>query len=139
VTTDVNATAPFDLDRYAPSGGQIVRTRIFNNSAGPAVHHSGNWVQSDAELGGDLNKQWSVFSGVQNSAFTVNALWKQAIGVVRSDGSDARLLVHHYSVSPGYWDDPFAQASPDGKIIIFNSNMSGSGRYDLFVAEVPLR
>ena len=139
VTTDVNATAPFDLDRYAPSGGQIVRTRIYNNSAGPAVHHSGNWVQSDAELGGDLNKQWSVFSGVQNSAFTVNALWKQAIGVVRSDGSDARLLVHHYSVSPGYWDDPFAQASPDGKIIIFNSNMSGSGRYDLFVAEVPLR
>jgi hypothetical protein len=29
--------------------------------------------------------------------------------------------------------------SPDGKVVIFNSNMNGSGRYDLFVAEVPLR
>jgi hypothetical protein len=139
VTTDVNATAPFDLDRYAPSGGEIVRTRIFNNSAGTGVHHSGNWVQSDAELGGDLNRQWSFLSGVADNAFTATALWKQAIGVVRSDGSDARLVVHHYSSNPTYYADPFAQSSPDGKIVIFNSNMSGSGRYDLFVAEIPLR
>ncbi len=76
VTTDVNASAPFDLDRYAPAGGQIVRTRIFNNSAGPAVHHSGNWVQSDAELGGDLNRQWSVFSGVYND-------WVYNVGPLR--------------------------------------------------------
>src|SRR2546425_4068354 len=62
-----------------------------------------------------------------------------AIGVVRSDGSDARLLVHHYDVNPIYFADPFAQSSPDGKVVIFNSNMAGSGRYDLFVAEVPLR
>src|SRR6266513_2467271 len=140
VTTDVNASAPFDLDRYAPAGGQIVRTRIFNNSAGPAVHHSGNWVQSDAELGGDLNRQWSVFSGVYNDwVYNANATWKEAIGLVRSDGSDARLLVHHYSAHPGYWDDPFAQSSPDGKVVIFNSTINGSGRYDLFVAEMPLR
>src|SRR2546430_3972239 len=31
VTTDVNADAPFDLDRYYPSGGQIVKTRFLNN------------------------------------------------------------------------------------------------------------
>jgi hypothetical protein len=78
-------------------------------------------------------------SGVENDAFTVNAQWKQAIGVVRSDGSDARLLAHHYSANPAYFADPFAQASPDGHVVIFNSNMNGSGRYDLFVAEVPLR
>ena len=139
VTTDVNASAPFDLDRYYPSGGQIVKTRFLNNSASSGVHHSGNWVQSDAELGGDLNRQWSFMSGVENDAFTVNAQWKQAIGVVRSDGSDARLVVHHYSASPTYYADPFAQPSPDGKVVIFNSNMNGSGRYDLFVAEIPLR
>jgi hypothetical protein len=99
VTTDVNATAPFDLDRYYPSGGQIAKTRFLTNSAGPGVHHSGNWVQSDAELGGDLNRQWSIVSGVDNTAFTATALWKRGIGIVRSDGSDARLLVHHYSVT----------------------------------------
>ncbi len=140
VTTDVNASAPFDLDRYYPSGGQIVKTRFLNNSAGPAVHHAGNWVQSDAELGGDLNRQWSVFSGVYNDfVYKANALWKEAIGLVRSDGSDARLLLHHYSAHPDYYADPFAQPSPDGKVAIFNSNMNGSGRYDLFVAELPLR
>jgi hypothetical protein len=139
VTTDVNADAPFDIDRYSPSNGQIVKTRILNNSASSGVHHSGNWVQSDAQLGGDLNKQWSVMSGVENDAFTVNALWKQGIGLVRSDGSDARLIAHHYSANPTYFADPFAQSSPDGKVVIFNSNMNGSGRYDLFVAEMPLR
>jgi len=137
VTTDVAASQPFDLDRYYPSGGQIAKTRFLNNSAGAGVHHSGNWVQSDAELGGDLNRQWSFVSGIDTMWPAV--LWMQGIGVVRSDGSDARLLLHHYSVHPSYYADPYAQPSPDGRVVIFNSNMSGSGRYDLFVAEVPLR
>src|SRR6266576_2954436 len=139
VTTDVNASAPFDLDRYYPSGGQIVKTRFLNNSAGAGVHHAGNWVQSDAELGGNLNRQWSFVGGVDNNAFTATALWKQAIGVMRADGSDARLLVHHYSTNATYSDDPFVKPSPDGKLVMFDSNMAGSGRYDVFVAEMPLR
>src|SRR5437016_2553082 len=139
VTTDVNASAPFDLDRYYPSGGQIVKTRFLNNSAGAGVHHAGNWIQSDAELGGNLNRQWSFVGGVDNNAFTATALWKQAIGVMRADGSDARLLVHHYSTNSTYSDDPFVKPSPDGKVVMFDSNMAGSGRYDVFVAEMPLR
>jgi Tol biopolymer transport system component len=66
-------------------------------------------------------------------------LWQRAVGVARSDGSDQRLLLHHYSHAPTYSDNPWPQPSPDGKVAIFNSNMNGSGRYDLFVAEVPLR
>ncbi len=139
VTTDVNASAPFDLDRYYPSGGQIVKTRFLTNSAGAGVHHAGNWVQSDAELGGNLNRQWSFVGGVDNDAFTATALWKQAIGVMRADGSDSRLLVHHYGTNPTYAEDPFVKPSPDGKVVMFDSNMLGSGRYDLFIAEVPLR
>ncbi|PYP46446.1 MAG: hypothetical protein DMD42_04275 [Gemmatimonadetes bacterium] len=139
VTTDVNASAPFDLDRYYPSGGQIVKTRFLTNSAGAGVHHAGNWVQSDAELGGNLNRQWSFVGGVDNDAFTATALWKQAIGVMRADGSDSRLLVHHYGTNPTYAEDPFVKPSPDGKVVIFDSNMLGSGRFDVFVAEMPLR
>jgi uncharacterized protein YjdB len=141
VTTDVNGPfpAPPGLTRYDPSGGQLVMTRFLNNSGGYGVHHSGNWVQSDAELGGNLNRQWSFVSGFDNNAFTAAALWKQAIGVVRSDGSDARLLLHHFSANVTYYDMPWGQPSPDGKVVIFNSNMNGSGRYDLFIAEVPLR
>src|SRR5256886_8776462 len=70
-----------------------------------------------------------------------SVLWRHAIGVQRSDGSDQRLLLHHYSVNPGpgYWAIPWGTPSPDGKVVIFNSNMNGAGRYDLFVAEMPLR
>jgi uncharacterized protein YjdB len=141
VTTDVNGPfpAPPGLTRYVPSGGQLALTRFLSNSGGYGVHHSGNWVQSDAELGGDLNRQWSFVSGFDNNAFTATALWKQGIGVVRSDGSDARLLLHHFSANVTYYDMPWGQPSSDGKVVIFNSNMNGSGRYDLFVAEVPLR
>src|SRR5207249_344754 len=104
VRTDVNASAPFDLDRYYPSGGQIVKTRFLNNSAGAGVHHAGNWVQSDAELGGNLNRQWSFVGGVDNNAFTATALWKQAIGVMRADGRQldpARRRAGRQPHSPG--------------------------------------
>ncbi len=143
VTTDANASAPFDLDRYYPSGGQIAKTGILHNSAGGGIHHSGTWVQSDAELGNDLNKQWSLVSGFNysNPSWESQLLWQEAIGVVRSDGSDARLLLHHHSlqIPLNYWSLPFGKPSPDGKVVIFNSNMNGSGRYDLFIAEMPLR
>jgi len=142
VTADVNISAPFAEDRYAVSGGVVVKTQILNQSAGTLVHHAGNWVQSDAELGGNLDRQWSFVSGYDDDPRWANSvLWRQAIGVQRSDGSDQRLLLHHYSVNPGpsYWAIPWGTPSPDGKVVIFNSNMNGAGRYDLFVAEMPLR
>jgi hypothetical protein len=142
VTANPNLSAPFSEDRYAVRGDSVAKTQILNQSAGTLVHHAGNWVQSDAELGGDLNRQWSFVSGYDaNPQWANSVLWRHAIGVQRSDGSDQRLLLHHYSVDPGpsYWAIPWGTPSPDGKVVIFNSNMDGAGRYDLFVAEMPLR
>jgi len=140
VTANVNASAPFAEDRYWVSGDTVAKTQILNQSAGTLVHHSGNWVQSDAELGGDLNRQWSFLSGYDDDPRWADAvLWRHAVGVQRSDGSDQRLLLHHYSVNPTYWEIPWGTPSPDGKVVLFNSNMNGAGRYDLFVAEMPLR
>jgi len=94
-------------------------------------------------LGGNLNRQWSFISGfnVSDPLWQSSLLWNEAIGVQRSDGSNQRLLLHHYSLEKplDYWTLPFGMPSPDSKVTIFNSNMNGSGRYDLFVAEVPLR
>ena len=137
VTEDANANFPGAEDRYYVSGGQVVKTNILNNSLGSLGHNSGNWVQSDAELGGNLNKQWSFASGY--GADDPAYLWRNAVGLQRSDGSDQRLLLHHYSINPVYFAIPWGKPSPDGKVVIFNSNMNGSGRYDLFVAEMPLR
>jgi hypothetical protein len=141
VTTDARRTAaPFAQDRYDVSNGRLVETQILANSAtAVASDAAGNWIQSDAELGGSLKRQWAYLTGTGVKPWSHLLLWNQAIGVQRGDGSDQRLLLHHYSTGTSYWDDPWGTPSPDGKVVIFNSNMNGSGRYDLFVAEVPLR
>jgi hypothetical protein len=144
VNTDPNISAPFAQYRYEPSGGQISRVRFLAQSAGASIHHAGNWIQSDVELGGDLNRQWSFVSGFGNYPWENSLLWQEAIGVERSDGSDQRLLLHHYSLNTPqtpltYFAFPMGTPSPDGKVVIFNSNMGGSDRYDLFIAEMPLR
>ena len=134
---NANANVPGAEDRYSVSGGQVVKTNILANSLGNLGHHSGNWVQTDADLGGDLTKQWSFASGYGGD--DPQFLWREAVGLLRSDGSGQRLLLHHYSVNPVYPAIPFGKPSPDGKVVVFNSNMNGSARYDLFVAEMPLR
>jgi len=143
VGTNPNTSAPFAQDRFVPSGGQISRIQFLAQSAGAGIHHAGNWIQSDAALGGDLNRQWSFASGFRydNPFWESSLLWQEAIGVERSDGSDQRLLLHHYSIQIPlvYWSLPMGMPSPDGKVVIFNSDMDGSGRYDLFIAEMPLR
>jgi hypothetical protein len=140
VGTNARFTAPFTQVRYSVSGTQLVETQILANSGTAATSDgAGNWIQSNAELGGNLNRQWSYLTGTGERAWSNLLLWNQAIGVQRGDGSDQRLLLHHYSVGIAYWDDPWGTPSPDGKVVIFNSNMNGSGRYDLFVTEVPLR
>ena len=64
-----------------------------------------------------------------------------ALAFVRLDGSDMRLLVHHYSEGTNdYWEIPRATISADGKLVMFDSNMNDTdGRVDVFVAEVPIR
>jgi hypothetical protein len=124
------------------SNAQLAMTQLYPNSGGDA-HHSGNWIQTDAELGGNLDKQWTYVSGGSGPEFSGYATlqWKLAIGVQRSDGTDQRLLLHTYDPSPypSYYDYAFGKPSPDGKVVLFNSKMMNqSGRWDLFVAEVPL-
>ena len=140
IMTDVNASAPQTQARFDVAAGLLLKTVILGNSPGPDEHGSGNWIQSDAELGGNLMRQWTYVTGESAPAWYSQLTWKYAIGVQRSDGSDQRILLHHYGVTPmNYYETPWGQPSPDGRVVIFNSNMNGSGRYDLFVAEVPLR
>jgi len=142
VMTDVNASAPQTQVRFDVASGLLSRSIIFPNSPGPDEHGSGNWIQSNAELQNDLLRQWTYVSGEDGPGLSwYNQLaWKYGIGLQKSDGSDQRLLAHHYGIAPmNYYETPWAQPSPDGKVVIFNSNMNGSGRYDLFVVEVPLK
>ena len=70
----------------------------------------------------------------------------RGVGAQRHDGSEVRLLCHDYAwkddrheSSADYYDTPFATTSPDGKLVMFASNMGKKdGRRDVFIAEVPL-
>ena len=114
----------------------------------PDSHHSGQWVQSDFELGGDLKKQWVLretydFSFVGNGSSGV----AEGIALLTIDGLNFKLVAHHYSVKPPalagpnffYYSQPRTTISIDGKVIMFDSNMNNSTRVDVFLIEVPIR
>ena len=63
------------------------------------------------------------------------------IGFAKLDGTDNRLLAHHYSFNPpaDYWTQSHATIARDGRLAMFTSNMGTSGgRHDVFLIEVPL-
>jgi hypothetical protein len=70
------------------------------------------------------------------------ALLHDAIALMRLDGTESRLVAHHYSLDAErqYHAMPKATISPDGKLIVFSSNMNDSdGRVDAFAVELPVR
>ena len=128
----------------------------FGPSVGVYVHGAGQWIQDDASVGGDLTKQWVVLSTYnrgpsvpqsptdptpQPGVMERRNLLQNAIGYRRLDGSEARYLVGWYGSydSGDYWALPKGTPSPDGKVVVFDSEMNAAGRYDAFIAEVPLR
>jgi hypothetical protein len=60
-----------------------------------------------------------------------------ALTFFRLDGSEHRLLAHHYSTASTYYAQPRAVVAPDGRLVMWTTNMNGSSRRDIFVAEVP--
>ena len=70
----------------------------------------------------------------------VNGKIHDGVGFYRLDGSEVRLLAHHYELGTSYWSTPRSTVSADGKIVLFDSNMNNSsGRSDTFLVEVPIR
>jgi hypothetical protein len=135
IATNWDLSAPWAINRVDPSGAAV---QILAPSFGPDVHHSGSWLQDDVELQGDPLRQWTI--GSTYKSYNALTRLQNAVGFVRSDGGDSRLLCHTYQAGENYWSLPFATSSPDGRIVVFNSNMMrADGRHDLFVAEVPLR
>jgi len=98
-------------------------------------HHSALWVTEDNATGLD---QWTLFSSYTRSG-TNPGLLGNNIAFLRASDGETRILAWHDSVSPDYWEVPMGQLSPDGRLVIFKSNMNGSSRYDTFLALVPTR
>jgi hypothetical protein len=97
------------------------------------VHGSGNWIQPTAAF----NDQWALFYHY-GSLQPVGTGWLSPGGMVLiTRNGERRLLGHPYNTGTTYNYLAFAKFSPDGKYVLFTSNMNGSGRNDLFLAELP--
>jgi hypothetical protein len=63
------------------------------------------------------------------------------IGFASAQTGDVRLLAKHDGVGDnpryGTGGQPHPTLSPDGKLVMWTSNMNGLARYDVFVARVP--
>ena len=94
-------------------------------------HLAGQWV---------FNNPQEYFVVDQWASSGNNAIYRGMIGFV-SMGGDVRLLAAHDATGTSYTSggQPHPTLAPDGKLVMWVSNMNGSGRYDTFVARVPVR
>jgi hypothetical protein len=96
-------------------------------------HQAGQWVFNNPS-------QWFVIDQwARDGNYPIR---RGMIGFVRPGGNgDPRLIVAHDATGTGY--DTGGQVhptlSPDGKLVMWTSNMNGSARYDVFVARIPTR
>ena len=69
-----------------------------------------------------------------------NAIYRGMIGFA-STANDVRLLAAHDAVGTDYetGGQPHPTLAPDGKLVMWTSNMNGSSRFDTFIARVPAR
>ena len=85
---------------------------------------------------------WAVGGGSPSGRVDprVNGRLHDAVGFFRLDGSELKILAHHYELGTDYWKTPRATISADGKIVLFDSNMNNNGgRGDVFLVEVPIK
>jgi hypothetical protein len=116
-----------------------------------STDHLGNvsiaFSPSPTDWSGDFHMaaQW-VFNN-PNQYFVVDqwkdthnyAIYKGMIGFVSLAG-DVRLLAAHDATGTSYdtGGQPHPTMAPDGKLVMWTSNMNGSGRFDVFVARAPV-
>jgi len=94
-------------------------------------HLAGQWV---------FNNPSEYFIVDQWQRFGDYPIYNGMIGFVSISG-DVRLLAAHDATGGEYetGGQPHPTISPDGKLVMWTSNMNGSGRFDVFVARVPAR
>lgn len=135
-----NEKYPFPLASWGIT--QTSRRSEWGPSIGDFPVWSGNWIQS-----GDQRNAWIAgnsygsLSGVKTAQFQ-SLTWTAPGGIVLATANgERRLLAHPYSnqTTPEYWNSVWPKFSSDGRFVIFASDMLGSGRYDLFAAELPVK
>lgn len=128
---DWNMTYPPDFTAFDPTAGPAVH--FPGPGVGSTFYGNGNWIQPNAAL----DQQWAAVYNY-GSLQPAGTGWLSPGGVVLiTQAGQRRLAFHPYNTSATYSFYSFAKFSPDGAYMLFTSDMNGSGRSDVFLAELP--
>jgi hypothetical protein len=110
-------------------------TRVGGPANSDLTHGSGNWIQNPA----DLDDQWALFTSYGGIRPDPTWAWLAPGGMIYvTSNGQRRLLAHPYNTNLEYTYNTFAKPTSDGHYVLFTSDMNGSGRSDVFLAEVPV-
>jgi hypothetical protein len=126
-----NATFPAVFTRFTSQPPAV--QALSGPANGTLIHGNGNWIQSPA----DLRDQWALFVHY-GSLRPAGSGWLAPGGLIFvTANGQRRLLGHPYNTTDNYTFNTFAKLAPDGRYVLFTSDMNGAGRSDVFLAEVP--
>lgn len=134
VVVDSNLSSPGQFAMFTP-GGPASGTELGGPAPADTVYGSGNWIQHPAS--GDPKDQWALFSYYGGLQPAGNGWLAPGGMILMTPNGQRRLLAHAYNTSAVYALSTFAKFSSDGKYVLFTSDMDGSGRSDVFLAEMP--
>ena len=104
------------------------------HSASNDWYNAGHWcVDQPSDV---VSEQWFVadrFLGDDSQA----KIRRGMIAFVRLNG-EVRLLAAHGSAATSYQSYPQTHPAIDGRLVMWTSDMNGSGQYQVFVARVPV-
>ncbi len=132
ITVDWNLSFPDQFVMYS-SDTPGSATHIGGPANGTEIHCNGNWIQSPA----NLNDQWAMCTHYGSLQPTGSTWLAPGAMVLLTPNGQRRILGHPYNTTSNYTFYTFAKFSSDGQYVLFTSNMNGSARSDLFLAEVP--
>jgi hypothetical protein len=94
-------------------------------------HMAGQWVFNNP------NEYFVIDQWAGEGEFPIN---HGMIGFV-STGGDVRIIAASDAIGTDYstGGQPHPTLAPDGKLVMWVSNMNGSGRYDTFIARIPVK
>jgi hypothetical protein len=138
-----NDSYPNEFAVWSPD--TVGSQRLLTTSESPAgkaatgglAYSNGSWIQHPA----DLDDQWALYSSYLHiRPQPENYGWLAPGGMVYvSANGGRRLLGHPYCTETDYTLYNFVKQSSDGRYVMFNSNMHGAARTDLFLVETPVR
>ena len=113
----------------------ITKTTGADGTLGFSTYGNGNWNQPTVSL----DAQWSLHSTYGAVRPSDSGRLAPGAMVYINALGERRTLAHPYNASGDYVYYAFPKSSPDGRYVLFTSDMNASGRSDQFLVEVPVR